>query len=285
MLNMVLKPLMQSPFNITAFLSAALAEDIGTGDITGNALIPTDLNAKFNMNARGELVVCGLKFLPELFALIDPSVRVELLIEEGVQVAAGTTIARLNGPARALLAGERTALNFVQHLSGVATLTRSYVDAVAGTQAKIYDTRKTIPGLRYLQKYAVSCGGGNNHRMGLYDAVLIKDNHLALAGSVDAAIVKARAHSAGQVIVECDTLAQVDAAIAARADIILLDNMDNDSLREAVTRIKPHGIQTEASGNVSLETVRGIAETGVDRISIGKLTHSVSAVDIGLDDV
>ncbi|OYW83228.1 MAG: hypothetical protein B7Z22_12925, partial [Hyphomonas sp. 32-62-5] len=214
----------------------------------------------------------------------------------------------------------RTALNLVQHLSGVATLTRSYVDAVAGTKAKIYDTRKTIPGLRYLQKYAVSCGGGQNHRMGLYDAVLIKDNHLALAGSVGAAVAAARAavsspsplgggsgrgrydaqsmpsvaphltspllgEGKATIIVECDTLQQVDAAIAAKADIILLDNMDNDSLREAVLRIQPHGIQTEASGNVSLATVRAIAETGVDRISIGKLTHSVSAVDIGLDEV
>ena len=311
MLNMVLKPLMQSPFDMTAFLIAALAEDIGTGDVTGNALIPADLQAKFNMNARCELVVCGLEFLPELFALIDPAVHVERLVADGATVAAGTTIARLHGPARALLAGERTALNLVQHLSGVATLTRRYVDAVAGTNANIYDTRKTIPGLRYLQKYAVKCGGGENHRMGLYDAVLIKDNHLALAGSVAAAVAAARAYldavmlnsfqhpsnhfgwtlkqvqgdNKPGIIVECDTLAQADAAIAAKANIILLDNMDNDMLRAAVARIRPHGIQTEASGNVSLETVRAIAETGVDRISIGKLTHSASAVDIGLDEV
>lgn len=276
---------MQPSFNITSFLASALDEDIGNGDITGNALIPADLQASFNMNARTELVVCGLKFLPELFALIDSTVTLELLVSEGQKVAAGATIAKLRGPARALLAGERTALNLVQHLSGVATLTRKYVGAVAGTNAKIYDTRKTIPGLRYLQKYAVTCGGGENHRMGLYDAVLIKDNHLALAGNVGAAVERGRAHSAGKVIVECDTLAQVDAAIAAKADIILLDNMDNTSLREAVTRIKPQGILSEASGNVSLDTVRGIAETGVDRISIGKLTHSVSAMDIGLDEV
>ncbi len=320
MLNMVLKPLMQSPFDITAFLQAALAEDIGAGDITGNALVPADLKAKFNMNARSALVVCGLKFLPKLFALIDPSVKVELLVGEGARVTADVTIARLHGPARALLAGERTALNLVQHLSGVATLTRRYVDAVAGTNAKIYDTRKTIPGLRHLQKYAVTCGGGNNHRMGLYDAVLIKDNHLALSGSVAAAVSKVRGALSSPsplgggsgrgrydaqsmpsvaphltsprmgeekttIIVECDTLAQVDQAIAAKVDIILLDNMDNTMLREAVARIQPHGIQTEASGNVSLETVRAIAQTGVDRISIGKLTHSVSAVDIGLDEV
>ena len=350
---------MQSTFDMTAFLRAALAEDIGAGDITGNALIPAECQTSFAMNARQELVVCGLTFLQEFFALIDPAVKVEILVEEGTRVVppplrgerlgggleqsatsdsaplpasprgGGGLLARLSGPARALLAGERTALNLVQQLSGVATLTRQYVDAVAGTSTKIYDTRKTIPGLRQLQKYAVRCGGGENHRMGLYDAVLIKDNHIAVVGGVTKAVALARQASGGfhpaatvtpalrrglssletdgsrcrpranrddtasspTIIIECDTLPQVEEAIAARADIILLDNMNDAGLSEAVGRIRSHNqaqgthILSEASGNVSLTTVRAIAETGVDRISVGKLTHSAVAVDIGLDEV
>jgi nicotinate-nucleotide pyrophosphorylase (carboxylating) len=216
-----------------------------------------------------------------LFQLLDPRVVVKLLVEEGQKVGPGAALAHLSGPARALLAGERTALNLVQQLSGVATLTRRYVDAVAGTGARVVDTRKTIPGLRYLQKYAVTCGGGHNHRMGLYDAVLIKDNHIAVAGGVAAAVNAARAANL-PIEVEVDTLAQLDEALAAGVDIVLLDNMDNATLREAVKRAAGRAT-TEASGNVSLETIRGIAETGVDIISVGKLTHSAVAVDIGLD--
>lgn len=272
---------MQRAFNIEAFLANALAEDIGDGDVTSNATIPADAVARFAMNARAELVVCGVSFLPALFAMIDPAVVVEILAEEGQKVAPGATLARLSGPARALLAGERTALNLVQQLSGVATLTRRYVDAVEGTGARVVDTRKTIPGLRFLQKYAVTCGGGHNHRMGLYDAVLIKDNHIAVAGGV-AAAVNAAKPSGLPIEVEVDTLDQLDEALAAKADIILLDNMDNATLRDAVKRNAGRAT-LEASGNVSLETIRAIAETGVDIISVGKLTHSAVAVDIGLD--
>lgn len=272
---------MQRAFEIEPFLAMALTEDIGPGDVTSNSTIPAEATARFAMNARAELVLAGGTFLPRLFALVDPSVVVEMLVEDGAKLTPGSTIAYLSGPARALLAGERTALNLVQHLSGVATLTRRYVEAVKGTNARVVDTRKTIPGLRHLQKYAVTCGGGQNHRMGLYDAVLIKDNHIAVAGGVKAAVDAAKA-SGLSIEVEVDTLAQLDEAIAAGADIILLDNMSNDQLREAVARTAGRAT-LEASGNVSLETIRAIAETGVDVISVGKLTHSAVAVDIGLD--
>lgn len=276
---------MQRPFDIKQFLSAALAEDIGAGDVTSNAVIPADAMAAFAFNARESMVVAGLCMIPDLFALVDKNVHVELLAKDGAQVGAGAMLAKIKGPARALLAGERTALNLLQHLCGVATLTRRYVDAVAGTNAKIVDTRKTLPGWRYLQKYAVRCGGGENHRMGLYDAVLIKDNHIAVAGSVTAAVNAGRAAvpASMKVEVECDTLAQLNEALTAGVDIVLLDNMDNATLVEGVKRAKAKGVISEASGNVTLQTVRGIAETGVDIISIGKLTHSVTAVDIGLD--
>ncbi len=290
---------MQSSIDITPLLKMALAEDIGSGDVTAQACIPADMQAKFAMNAREALVVCGLTFLPKLFELIDPKVRVVLEVEDGTPVEKGAMLATLEGPARALLMGERVALNLVQQLSGVATLTARYVAAVAGTGAQILDTRKTTPGLRALQKYAVSCGGGCNHRMGLYDLVLIKDNHIAVAGSVSAAVMAAKTHApAGMKIeVECDTLAQLDEALAVGCDIVLLDNMTNDQLREGVARVVAHNakdlaensdfssVKTEASGSVSLETVRAIAETGVDFISVGKLTHSAVAVDIGLDEV
>lgn len=276
---------MQRPFDIQQFLTLALTEDIGEGDVTSNATIPADSTSHFIMRARQDMVVAGLVFLPTLFALIDDSVSMEPNVEDGALVPAGETLAILHGNTRALLMGERTALNLVQQLSGVATLTRQYVNEVQGTAAKIVDTRKTIPGLRELQKYAVRCGGGQNHRMGLYDGVLIKDNHLAVAGSVSAAVQAARAAAPlhMRIEVECDTLAQVREAITARADIILLDNMNRDELREAVGLCQPAGITTEASGNVSLQTVRAIAQTGVDLISVGKLTHSAVAVDIGLD--
>lgn len=301
---------MQPPFDIKPLLETALAEDIGSGDVTSLATIPEAMTARFVMRSRGEMVAAGLVFLPELFALVDGSVKVEILAEEGARVAPGTSLAILSGSARALLAGERVALNLVQQLSGVATLTRRYVDAVAGTGAEILDTRKTIPGLRALQKHAVKCGGGTNHRMGLYDAVLIKDNHIAVAGGVTAAVKAARTHISavipsddgiradsvigrGDILtieVECDTLDQLDEALAAGADSVLLDNMSNAQLRDAVAKVRAHNaatgvrVTTEASGNVSLETVRAIAETGVDAISVGKLTHSAAAVDIGLDE-
>ena len=275
---------MQIP-DITLFLKAALAEDIGAGDLTGDAVIPVSVRSKLAVNAREPMVVAGLTYIPQLFAMVDTQVRVTLKVADGEHVKAGTTLAIIEGPARALLAGERTALNLLQHLSGIATLTRCYVDAVAGTSAKILDTRKTLPGLRVLQKYAVRCGGGTNHRMGLYDAVMIKDNHIAIAGSVTAAVKAAQAGVAAGIVieVECDTLVQLDEAIAAGATMVLLDNMPLEMLREGVARAKAKGVVTEASGNVNLQTVRAIAQAGVDHISVGKLTHSVTAVDIGLD--
>lgn len=276
---------MQRSFDIQAFLAAALAEDIGTGDVTANATIPAEMQAKFVMRARQEMSAAGLVYLAPLFALLSPEVTVTLHKADGDRCEAGAALATLEGPARVLLAGERTALNLLQQLSGVATLTRRYVDAVAGTDAKILDTRKTVPGMRVLQKYAVTCGGGTNHRMGLDDAVLIKDNHIAVAGSVTAAVQAAQATAPkGMVIqVECDTLAQLDEAMTAGATMVLLDNMDNATLAAAVKTTRAAGIITEASGNVNLDTVCAIAETGVDRISIGRLTHSAPAVDIGLD--
>jgi nicotinate-nucleotide pyrophosphorylase (carboxylating) len=267
---------------IQEFLKAALAEDIGTGDVTGNSVVPAALQSRLAVNAREALTVAGLTYLPQLFQMIDPAVKVTLHVADGESVAAGTKLTTIEGPARALLAGERTALNLIQHLSGVATLTRRYVDAVAGTEAKILDTRKTIPGMRALQKYAVRCGGGQNHRMGLYDAVMIKDNHIAIAGGVKAAIEAARA-SGKKIQIECDTLEQLDEALGVGVDSVLLDNMSLDDLREGVRRAKARGVLTEASGNVNLQTVRAIAETGVAHISVGKLTHSAVAVDIGLD--
>lgn len=274
---------MQPGFDIHSFLQNALAEDVGEGDVTSRFTIPESLHARFVMRARESLVLAGAKFLSDCFAQVDEKVRVADIASDGDRLRAGDVIAILEGPARALLTGERTALNLVQQLSGVATLTRQYVDAVEGTGAKVLDTRKTIPGMRHLQKYAVRCGGGENHRMGLWDMVLIKDNHIAVAGSITQAVEAGRA-AGTPIMVECDTLAQVGEAVAAKPDFILLDNMDNATLFAAVALVKPHGIITEASGNVWLDTIRSIAQTGVDRISVGKLTHSARAVDIGLDD-
>ena len=279
------------PFDATDFLRWTLDEDIGDGDVTSEAVIPEGMQAHFIMNARQKMVAAGLVFLPTLFEVLDAHVAVKLLAKDGDMVVAGQALAEFTGPARALLAGERVALNLVQQLSGVATLTAQYVAAVEGTDAVILDTRKTIPGLRAMQKYAVTCGGGRNHRMGLYDAILIKDNHIAVAGGVKAAVAAARAAAMGLTIeVECDMLAQVNEALAAGVDVVLLDNMSNDELRRAVALVRAHNVatgqavKTEASGNVNLDTVRGIAETGVDYISVGKLTHSAVAVDIGLDE-
>lgn len=277
---------MQRPFDIEAFLSAALMEDIGAGDLTCQAVVPADAAAMFVMRARQEIRLAGAAFLPQLFALIDPSVTVKLHAQDGDRVTTGGIIATLEGPARALLMGERTALNLLQQLSGVATLTSRYVAAVEGTGARVLDTRKTIPGLRYLQKYAVRCGGGHNHRMGLFDAVMIKDNHIAIAGSVTAAVKAAKQHTPPTIVVEveCDTLNQVREAIGAGATMLLLDNMDLATLREAVALCKKANVTTEASGTVTLDTIRAIAQTGVDTISVGKLTHSAVAVDIGMDE-
>lgn len=266
----------------------ALAEDLGPGDVTTLAVVPAATRARARLVARQPVVVAGLAFAVAAFRCLSPRVSVEPEVEDGARARPGDTLLRVSGPARALLTAERTALNFLQRLSGVATLTARYVAAVAGTRAQILDTRKTTPGWRRFEKYAVACGGGRNHRLGLHDLVLLKDNHLAaLTGQrpdpVAAAVRRARRACPGLPIeVEADTLTQVRQAVAAGADLILLDNMSPARLREAVALVRGRA-GTEASGGVNLETVRAIAETGVDFISVGALTHSAPAVDLALD--
>lgn len=271
-----------------ALVRAALAEDLGAGDVTSLAVIPEGAVAVGNMVARQDLVVAGMGLARMAFEERSGRCEFSKVVTDGTRVAKGSVLMTIRGPARAVLEGERVALNFVQRLSGVATLTRKFVDAIAGTKANILDTRKTLPGWRKLDKYAVTCGGGVNHRIGLYDMVMIKDNHLATLrdakpNAVAAAVAAARGRWPGlKVEVEVDTLEQVTEAIGAKADIILLDNMTLENLRSAVRLIGPHA-KTEASGGVNLETVRAIAETGVDFISVGAITHSAPAVDIALD--
>jgi nicotinate-nucleotide pyrophosphorylase (carboxylating) len=267
---------------------AALHEDVGPGDVTTLACIPPEAAAVATMNARESLTLSGIAFAETAFRELSPNVELTRLAEDGQAVDAGAGVLRISGSARALLTAERVALNFVQRLSGVATATARFVAAVAGTRARILDTRKTTPGWRRFEKYAVACGGGTNHRVGLHDLVLIKDNHLAaLAGAapnpVAAAVNRARElWPALRVEVEADTLEQVRLAVEAGADIILLDNMPPARLREAATLVAGRA-QLEASGGVTLNTVRAIAETGVDFISVGAVTHSARAVDLGLD--
>jgi len=263
-------------------VSAALDEDVGTGDLTAG-LIPGNAAARAHIVTRNDAILCGAAWVETCFRRLDPTVNVRWLAAEGDRIAAGQTLCLLSGSARALLTGERTALNFLQLLSGVATLTRRYVDAVAGTRAKILDTRKTLPGLRLAQKYAVLAGGGTNHRMGLYDAVLIKENHIAAAGGVAAAIKAAlsAAPTGVWIQVEVETLDQLRIAIDAGAKLILLDNMNTAQMREAVA-VTAGRAELEASGGITLDNVRNIAETGVDRISIGGLTKDVKAVDLSM---
>lgn len=270
---------------ITRAVEQALAEDLGTrGDLTTDATVPADVAAAASFGARRDGVIAGLAVAEAAFQAVDPRVGFEALVRDGDRVAAGTIVARVTGPARALLTAERVALNFLCHMSGIATLTRRYVDAVAGTRARIVDTRKTTPGLRAFEKYAVRCGGGANHRSGLHDAILIKDNHIVAAGGVGPAIEAARAH-AGHMVkieVEVDDLDALAEALAHPVDAVLLDNMDPAMLRRAVSIVGGRAL-TEASGGVSLDTVRAIAETGVDLISVGALTHSAPILDLGLD--
>ena len=267
---------------IRTIIVHALAEDIGAGDVTSAATIPAGARGKFHLAAREEMVVCGLDVARGVFAQLSPAIRFETFCSEGDVVKAGTKLAEIEGEVAPILAGERVALNLMQRMSGVATVTRQYVQAVAGTKAIIRDTRKTIPGLRILDKYAVLTGGGQNHRMRLDDAVLIKDNHIAMCGGIAQAVTSAKKQRL-PVTVECDTLPQLEAALAAGADAVLLDNMPPELLRQAV-QINAGRVKLEASGGVTLKNVRAIAETGVDYIAIGALTHSVRAVDIGLDD-
>jgi nicotinate-nucleotide pyrophosphorylase (carboxylating) len=269
-------------------VTLALAEDIGTGDVTTLAAVPAAAQAHGVVRARELLVAAGVSLAEASFRELDPEVQVTRVVEDSQCVQEGKPMLEVTGSVRALLSAERVALNFLQRLCGIATLTAQFVHAVKGTRAQILDTRKTTPGWRRLEKYAVACGGGRNHRLGLFDMVLIKDNHLAALrdespNAIAAAVARARAsYPQLKVEVEADTLEQVEQAVAAGADIILLDNMHLVQLRLAVQKCKDHAL-TEASGGVTLAGVRAIAETGVDFISVGALTHSARAVDIGLD--
>jgi nicotinate-nucleotide pyrophosphorylase (carboxylating) len=263
-------------------VAAALAEDVGTGDVTTEAIVDESATATATLVVREAGVVAGLEAVEAVFRALEPTVELTHLARDGDAVTAGTAVAQVTGPARAILTGERTALNFLGRLSGIATLTRRYVDEVAGTGAAILDTRKTTPGLRLLEKQAVAAGGGRNHRFGLFDAILIKDNHLRAAGSVPEAVSRARDLSDLPVEVECDTLAQVSEALAAGADAILLDNMTTAELRAAVELVAGRA-RLEASGGITLDNVRAVAETGVDEISIGALTHSARSLDVSLE--
>ena len=270
-------------FDIPAFVAATLAEDLSTiGDITSAAVIPADARFTGVMDSRDPIVVAGLDLAEAFFRALDPDVRIERLVQDGQQVAAGTELLRLEGAGRALLTAERSALNTVQHLSGIAAMTRRYVDAMAGTGAILLDTRKTIPGLRVLEKYATRMGGAQNHRMGLWDAAMIKDNHVAVAGGVAEAVRRAKAAGIAHIIVEVDRIDQIAPALAAGATHLLLDNMPPTTLREAVTLVAGR-VPTEASGGVNLDTIRAIAESGVTYVSVGRLTQSAPAADIGLD--
>ncbi len=267
---------------------AALAEDLGSGDATTLATIPASAKSVALMNARERLTVAGISFAEFAFRELSPGIQIKKIARDGQRVRAGAALLKISGSSRAILSAERVALNFVQRLSGVATATTQFVDTVKGTSARILDTRKTTPSWRRFEKYAVACGGGKNHRIGLFDMILIKDNHLvALQSAKPNAIAAAVAHARKKfpklkVEVEADTLKQVVQAVAAGADIILLDNMSSTQLRQAVNIVKGHA-KTEASGGVNLQTVRSIAQTGVDFISVGAITHSARAVDIGLD--
>ena len=271
-------------FNLDEFVRAVLAEDLGAGgDVTSNATIDADAHFTAEMNCRQAIAVAGLDIGAAFFRALDPGVEIEQPVKDGDCVDHGTTLMRLAGNARAMLTAERSALNTLQHLSGIATLTSRYVDAIAGTGTILLDTRKTIPGLRVLEKYAARMGGAHNHRMRLDDGVLIKDNHVAVCGGVAEAVRRAKAANTGlQVQVEVDRIDQIEPALAAGAGRLLLDNMDPARLREAVKLVGGR-VPLEASGGVTLETIRFLAETGVGYISVGRITQSAPAVDIGLD--
>jgi len=282
--------------DIDALLDLALREDVGPGDATTSLLVPSDARCEGCFAARESGVLAGLSIVERLYARLDPGVRIERLVQEGAHFHPGQKLARIGGPARPILTGERTALNLLQRMCGVATLADAFAAAVRGTQAKIYDTRKTLPGLRALDKLAVLIGGAENHRRGLFDMVLIKDNHLALLspqcpkGSAACAVAKARAGTKLPIQVEVDSLAQLEEALEAEPDMILLDNMALETLSEAVRLTRSLCADRnlrrpllEASGGVKLENAADIARTGVDRISVGALTHGARSLDIGLD--
>jgi nicotinate-nucleotide pyrophosphorylase (carboxylating) len=266
-------------------VATALREDVGSGDLTAQ-LIPADRTARATVITREDAVLCGTAWFDEVFRQIDPRVRVAWSARDADRVRADQQLCTLEGPARSLLTGERTALNFLQMLSATATVTRKYVDTVAGTNCRILDTRKTIPGLRVAQKYAVRCGGGTNHRIGLFDAILVKENHIAAAGSIAGAVAESRRLDSKVLLeVEVENLTQLREALDARVDRVLLDNFSLEQLREAVKITRQHAnarTELEASGNLSLETLRAVAETGVDFISAGSLTKHVRAVDLSM---
>ena len=271
-------------FDLDEFVQRVLAEDLGTGgDVTSKATIAEGMRLTAEMNARQPMVVAGLDIAEAFFRKLDPDVKIERQANDSDHVERGSTLMRLSGDARGMLTAERSALNTLQHLSGIATLTRSYVAAIAGTGAVLLDTRKTIPGLRVLEKYAARMGGAQNHRMRLDDGVLIKDNHVAVCGGVVEAVRRARAANTGlEVQVEVDRIDQIEPALEAGADRLLLDNMDPSGLRQAVGLVAGR-VPLEASGGVTLDTIRFLAETGVNFISVGRITQSAPAVDIGLD--
>lgn len=274
-------------FDLASFVSATLDEDLGVGlsggghDVTSESVIDADARFSGVMDSRDPITVAGLPIAAAFFRHLDPEMEIEILVEEGARVAPGTHLMRLSGKARAMLTAERAALNTVQHLSGIATLTREYVDAMAGN-ATLLDTRKTIPGLRHLEKYATRMGGAQNHRMGLWDAAMIKDNHVLVAGGVGPAVARAKAAGVKQVICEVDTIDQITPALEAGADHLLLDNMPPATLLEAVALVAGR-VPTEASGGVNLQTIGAIAATGVTFVSVGRLTQSAPAADVGLD--
>jgi nicotinate-nucleotide pyrophosphorylase (carboxylating) len=275
-------------FDLDRFVRATLDEDLGVGlpggghDVTAESVIPADARFSGVMDSRDAIVVAGLPVAAAFFQALDPSMEIAMLVEEGAGVEAGSHLMRLCGNARAMLTAERSALNVVQHLSGIATLTHSYVRAMRGTRCVLLDTRKTLPGLRALEKYATHLGGAQNHRMGLWDAAMIKDNHVLVAGGVGQAIGSARAAGIERIICEVDRLDQIEPAIAAGATHLLLDNMPPATLREAVALVSARAA-TEASGGVTLDTIGEIAATGVDFVSVGRITQSAPAADIGLD--
>ncbi len=272
-----------TPHDIREFLRAALSEDIGYGDITTSSIIPEDKSSKATLLAKEDFILAGLPFFKEVFLLLDEDIRFKGFYNDGEGISKGSTIAFIEGKARTLLMGERTGLNLIQRLSGIATLTNRFVEKIKGLPVKITDTRKTTPMLRFFEKYAVRIGGGYNHRYGLYDGILIKDNHIKIAGGIKRAVKKARqeAHHLLRIEVEVRDIKELRDALDAGADVIMLDNMSIDMMKEAV-RIVNGKAMLEASGNISLENITDVAKTGIDVISIGALTHSARAVDMSM---
>jgi nicotinate-nucleotide pyrophosphorylase (carboxylating) len=273
---------MDIPSNVIELIKHAIEEDIGHGDITTDLLVPETNESKALYIAKGNFVLAGMPFAKEVFRILDPSVSLNIFYNEGAKVSRGDVLAGVAGKTRVLLAGERISLNILQRLSGIATLASQFVDAVRGTKARILDTRKTTPCQRFMEKYAVRVGGGTNHRFGLYDGILIKDNHIEEVGSITDAVTRAKSgHHLARIEVEVENLKELQEAIEAGADIVMLDNMSVKDMAEAVAYARGR-VTIEASGNISLANVREVAETGVDLISVGALTHSVTAADISM---